>query len=103
MMTKDERILLANTLDALDRVFDRQSKVIDLHAILFATERALGKSHFHLAFGSPTDELGKTIRSEASEDRRRDFALRITDDLRKFIAGELRRDGTENPKQRHSR
>src|SRR5580700_2236976 len=102
MLTKYERILLENTLDALDRVFDRESKVIDLHAILFATDRALGENHFRLAFESPIHELKKTIQSKVPEDQRRDFALEITDDLRKVVADELRRNATENPKQRPS-
>ncbi len=34
-------------------------------------------------------------------DRKRDLGLALTDDLRKFIAEQLRRDATENPRQRH--
>ena len=40
-VTTGEKALLNNVLDALDRLFDRQSSVIDLWALLFATADAL--------------------------------------------------------------
>lgn len=102
MLTKDQRVLLENALDALDRVFDRELRVVDLKALLFATGRALGGTAFAAAFESPFGELEKLVRSQASQDQKRDLALRATDDLRKVIADALRSDATDNPKRRHS-
>ena len=102
MLTKVERILLENTLDALDRLFDRESKVLDLYALLFATGKAFGENRIGLVIESPIHELKKIIQSKGLEDSNRESALRITDDLRKFVASELSSDAAENPKQRHS-
>lgn len=101
MLTRDERELLENTIDALDRLFDSQSEVVDLYALLFATGKAFGSNPLHGVFDPPVHELRKLIQSKESEDQRRDFALIRTNDLRKAIADELRRDAVENPKQRH--
>src|ERR1700733_14962841 len=102
MLTKDQRTLLKNVLEALNRLFDRDSTVVDVHALLVATATPLHGSGLASAFESPTRQLRDILQSDALPDRKRDLALDATDDLRKFVAEELRRDAIENPKGRHA-
>lgn len=57
MLTMDQRILFENIISALDRVFDRESKVVDLYALVFATAVALRGSEFAAAAELPIREL----------------------------------------------
>jgi len=40
-MNKLDTELLENVFDSLDRLFDRESNVVDVHALLFSTQHAL--------------------------------------------------------------
>ena len=88
-MTRQEQQLLENVLDALDRLFDRASKVIDVHAIIFATCEASKGSEFSAKAEPVLLELRKIIRCADSPERKRDSALVATDDLRLFLAAKL--------------
>lgn len=85
-MTKREELLLSNALDALDRLYDGDSLVIDIQSLLLATSEALrGTTHFpHLE--GPAVELLAVTRSSGTREEKRDRALDITDDLRHYLA-----------------
>lgn len=85
-MTKREELLLTNALDALDRLYDGDSSVIDVQALLLATSEALrGTTHFpHLE--GPAAELVAVTRSSESREAKRGRTLGITDELRHYLA-----------------
>jgi hypothetical protein len=85
-MMKREELLLSNALDALDRLYDGDSSVIDVQALLLATGEALrGTVHFpHLE--GPATELLAVTRSSETREAKRDRALGITDELRHYLA-----------------
>lgn len=101
MLTKDETTLLENVLESLNRLFDRESTVTDVHALLVATAIAFRVSELAEAFEVPIRQLRDLVDSNAPPDPTRDQGLDATDGLRKLIAEQLRRDTTENPKRRH--
>jgi hypothetical protein len=101
MLTKDQRKLLTHIIDALDRLFDHDAKVIDTYAVLYATWQAFTGTPIASAFESPVQELEKLVRFKTPEAEKRNLALVVTDDLLKFVADELRQDAIVNPKQRH--
>jgi hypothetical protein len=88
-MAQDEKALLENVLDSLDRLFDHQSTVIDLFALLFATSKALVGSLFQPHIEPLAGRLLAIVRTQRDEESRRDAALVATDDLRKVLAGSL--------------
>jgi hypothetical protein len=81
-----DKQLLENALDALDRLYDRHTSVLDLGALLFATAEALRATRRDSEFERPVAELLAVIRSGVSEDVKRDRALAITDHLRHYLA-----------------
>lgn len=101
MLTKDERILLENALESLNRLFDRVSTVSDVQSLFLATAMALRGTEIASAFEGSAQRLAEIVRSNALPDRKRDLGLVATDGLRKLIAEQLRRDANENPRQRH--
>ena len=102
MLTKDQRTLLDNVLESLNRVFDRVCTASDVHALLVATAMALRESALADVFESPIRKLNQVVRSHDSPDRKRDLGLAVIDDLRKFVAEQLRQDQSANPKRRHA-
>jgi hypothetical protein len=88
-MTRHEQMLLNNVLDALDRLYDRVSKVIDVRSLIVATAEALPGSEFAARAEPVLKELQEILRSERSPAEKRDLALGITDDLRQFLAKTL--------------
>lgn len=88
-MTQDEKALLENLLDSLDRLFHHKSTVMDLYALLFATSKALVGSSFHPHIEPLVGRLLAIARTQRDEESRRDAALMATDDLRKVLAGSL--------------
>jgi hypothetical protein len=103
MLTKDERILLQNVLDCLNRLYDHESTATDVQSLLVATSMALRESELAAPFQAPIQKLHDLIHSHVALEQRRDKAIEITDDLRHFVAGLLHRDAKENPRQRHFR
>ncbi len=85
-VTAIEQNLLGNVLDALDRLFDRQSSVTDLWALLFATAEALRGTPYYHEIEGPVAALLTLVRSGASEEVQRDHALEVTDRLRHYLA-----------------
>ncbi|HEY4262920.1 MAG TPA: hypothetical protein VGM98_22360 [Schlesneria sp.] len=86
-MTKDEKALLDNLLNSLDRLYDRDSSATDVWALLFATSKALASSEFLPHIEPFVGKLLAIVRTRGSTgDSRRDAALVATDDLRKLLA-----------------
>lgn len=102
MLTKDERTLLDNVLESLNRLFDRVCTASDVHALLVATALALRASTLSSEFEEPIQQLNQILRSNESPDRKRELGLGATDGIRKFVAEQLRQDRSENPKRRHA-
>jgi hypothetical protein len=102
MLTKDQRILLEQVFDAPNRLYDSESTVADLHALLVVTAIALRGNPLGAAFEAPVQRLQELVRRKHDPAPvKRRLALNATDELRRFVGGELDRDQVENPKQRH--
>jgi hypothetical protein len=86
LMSQRETLLLGNALDALDRLFDGQSSVIDVQSIFFATGEALRNTPHHQHFEQSASQLLVIARSRESVAAKRDRALMVTDDFRHYLA-----------------
>ncbi len=87
--TKTERELLESILDCLDRVFDNESHVVDLHALIRATGVALEDSQHASTLEAVEQRLAPIVRSGSVPAHQRDAALVATDDFRKYLAAIL--------------
>lgn len=101
MLTKEERTLLENVVEATNRLFDLDSTVTGVYSLLVATATAFHESEFAPAFVGPIRRLGELVRSGTPADEKRSSALNALDDLRTCISQELHRDAIDNPKRRH--
>lgn len=81
-MNKIEKQLLENIFDALDRLFDRKCNAIDVHALIFASEKALGETFAEIQFSDYESKLNKIIRNGKSDEIQREEALEVTNKLR---------------------
>jgi hypothetical protein len=86
LLTTFEKQLLGNVLDALDRLFDRDSSVVDVWALLLATGEALRGTEHESELTRPLPALLAAIRSGAPAESQRDQALAVTDKLRHYLA-----------------
>ena len=86
MLSETESRLLANLLDALDRLFDRECSAVDLAALLFASSVALGGTRMADVIDSARMQLEITIRSGSSGEGLYGAALQATADLRRELA-----------------
>ncbi len=91
-LAKQERDLLTNLLNSLDRLFDRENQVVDVHDLLVASSVALAEtSHSpHLL-----DAVARThivLRSRKAPETKRDDALNETQTLREYLSDILYRD-----------
>lgn len=85
-MTDDDKKLLNNVLDGLDRLFDRESQAIDIHALIFATSKALSDTEYFAILNDTANNLEKIVRSRLNANEERNQALKETNDLRIFLA-----------------
>lgn len=85
-MTNDEKNLLDNVLDGLDRLFDSESGVIDIQVLIFATSKALYNTEYFTILDDAANNLENVIRSEMKADDKRVEALQVTNNLRHFLA-----------------
>ena len=85
-MTNDEGMLVNNVLDGLDRLFDRESKAVDLQALIFATSKALSNTEHFAILNDAANSLEKIVCSELKAEDERDSALVVTNDLRIYLA-----------------
>src|SRR3569833_181348 len=102
MLTKTQRILLQNIADALDRLYDNDSGVIDLYAMLSATWHTLSETTLAPAFEPTIHELKAILQSDEIRDRKRAVAVGATDQLRHAICNAVIANAQANPKQRHN-
>lgn len=85
-MNNDELVLLENILDSLDRLFDEESQVTDIQALIFATSKALiGSSHYQI-LNQTAKELNEILKTEKTKNSLRESALTATNELRHYIA-----------------
>jgi hypothetical protein len=89
VLSADELGLLEPLLDAFDRLFDRQTSVVDVHALLFATARALRDSVFVEDVNAAERSLKEIVRSGLEPAEAVERALDAVDPLRRRIAGQL--------------
>jgi hypothetical protein len=85
----DEKELLENILDGLDRLFDRESNAIDLYVLIFATSKVLADTNYFALLDKTIIDLKIVLNSELTIDDERTEALRVTNDLRIFLAQTL--------------
>lgn len=88
-MTNDERKLLGNILDGLDRLFDRESRAIDIYALVFATSKTFSGTEYFTILNDTANNLEKVVRSGLNIEDERDEALMVTNDLRISLAETL--------------
>ena len=85
-MTNEEKQLLENVLDALDRLFDRESSVVDLQALIFATSKALAKTEYYTALNEAASGLDKLLSLRLPINVEREKGLEATNGLRLLLA-----------------
>ncbi len=81
--------LLDNMLDSLDRLFDRESGVIDVYAIVYASALALREHRLFAVFEEAAESLERVVRAGLPEEAARELALEVTDPLRIALADAL--------------
>lgn len=85
-MSSNELILLENVLDSLDRLFDRDSKTVDVFALIFATSIALNNTNHFQILDKTAKKLENVLKTAESENELRETALFETDELRHYVA-----------------
>ena len=80
-MTEQEFKLLSNLFDCFDHISDKESNVIDLHELMYATNLAID-SDFGLELDNQLDELKSVATSSLSPESQINAALNVTDKLR---------------------
>jgi hypothetical protein len=86
VLSAQDHALLDEVLDALDRLYDRQTTAVELRALLFATAKALTDSVFVDAVTSAESALREVVRSRLEPGEENRQALIATDQLRLLIA-----------------
>ena len=85
-VTESVRALLSNALDALDRLYDGKSEVVDVYSVLYATGQALSDTEFFGLFEEAAGQLHLVLRLNLSKVESRSRALDATDRLRLALA-----------------
>ena len=85
-MTSDERTLLQNLLDSLDRLYDRDCGPIDVDLLLTATASAISDQAWIAVIERASAALGDLIQSRLPAEEEYRKALSVTDDLRIKLA-----------------
>ncbi len=80
--------MLDNALDSLDRLFDGNISAIDVWALMLATAEALRDTPHAPEFERAARELLEVVRANGPIHDQRDRALKVTDDLRLYLAGQ---------------
>jgi hypothetical protein len=83
----DERTLLHNLLDSLDRLYDRDCGPVDAGLLLTATASALTDQAWIATIEQASTALRDLIRSKLPAEEQYRQALIATDDLRIKLAG----------------
>jgi len=79
---ESDKALLENVMDALDRLFDGKSNIVDLQALLFATSQALPKSHVCELMNQANEDLKLIIQKVKNKESQKEYALNTTNPLR---------------------
>lgn len=85
-MTERERELASNALDALDRLYDRESTTLDVWALAEATADAVAPGQLADVLRSTASQLRDVLRAGLSPDEQHWRALSATDELRHLLA-----------------
>lgn len=88
-MVNERTTLLNNALDALDRLFDRETEVVDLYAILYATGLAMRSDDLSSLFRDAASSLKELDRAGFAAEQARESALSLTNSLRLAVAEAL--------------
>lgn len=86
---KERSTLLNNALDALDRLFDGETGVVDVCAILYATGIAIRSDQLYPLFSDAASSLEGILRAGLTAEDARESALRSTNSLRLALAEAL--------------
>jgi hypothetical protein len=85
-MESDAQQLVGNMLDALDRLFDRKARPIEVYELAFATSFAVSSEATARLLREAADALVPLLeRSLPADDENRE-ALRVTQELRDHLA-----------------
>ena len=87
-MDNSERQLLDNMLDALDRLYDRQSSALDVQALAQATAAAVSTPDIASQLADAASALQVVVRSRLGE-KEYEAALDATHDLRLGLSAVL--------------
>ncbi|MCB9651642.1 MAG: hypothetical protein H6730_34360 [Deltaproteobacteria bacterium] len=85
-MSPEQLELLSNLLDALDRLFDRECRAIDILSLVYATHRALGPSELGQVLQTAVIDLERIVKGAREDELEREAALSATNDLRLRLA-----------------
>ena len=85
-VASDERTLLQNLLDSLDRLYDRDCGPVDVDLLLTATASAISDQAWITAIERASAGLGGLIRSRLPAEEEYRKALIVTNDLRVKLA-----------------
>lgn len=96
-MTSAEEAVLESALDALDRLFDRESQVIDVYALFFSSAVAMKGTKFERMFAESALRLHGLIAAGTDKEAEREMALEFTDELRKALADALPNPSNQTP------
>ena len=87
-MNEIERQLLDNMLDALDRLYDRESSALDVQALAQATAAAVSSPDMARELSDAATALLSVVRSRLGENEYEE-ALNVTHDLRLRLSAAL--------------
>ncbi|NVJ58830.1 MAG: hypothetical protein HWE27_00490 [Gammaproteobacteria bacterium] len=88
-MNKLDTELLENVFDSLDRLFDRETKAIDVYALLLSTQHALSNDDSCPKLDKYVRDLNSVVSSGESSEKQREQALDITNSLRAILNDNL--------------
>ena len=83
-MNQEDKQLLNNVFDSLDRLFDRESRAIDLYQLLYATDKAF-EDNMKISLASYVIELGEIVRDSEPEETQRERALKVTNTVERSL------------------
>ena len=86
---KERSALLSNALDTLDRLFDRETEIIDVGAVLYATGVAIRPDALFPLFLDAASSLERIRRAGLTTEDARESALSVTNSLRVALADAL--------------
>jgi hypothetical protein len=84
--TSDQRTLLHNLLDSLDRLYDRDCGAVDIGFLLTATASAINDQSWIASIEQASAALRDLIRSPLPAEQQYSKALIVTNDLRIKLA-----------------